>query len=124
MILLDVPWPKVRRGKQLLAEVLGNCANADGLLATLDDRSAAPDEELPATGVTLEWERKLSSDAHRRRWLRDALIDSIADHAAGESPSSSAPSTRRPRNRVVRERFLLEQSALHGDVRDARFHEL
>jgi uncharacterized protein with NRDE domain len=59
--LLDVPWPKVRIGKRRLAARLGEHLDADTLLALLDDTQIAPDDELPRTGVSLEWERKLSS---------------------------------------------------------------
>lgn len=60
--LLDTPWPKVRKAKAAMTEAL----EADGpaleaaLLALLADEACAPDEELPSTGVTLEWERRLS----------------------------------------------------------------
>jgi uncharacterized protein with NRDE domain len=59
--LLDVPWPKVRLGKERLARQLDVRVDADALLALLDDTRTAPDEELPRTGVSSEWERKLSA---------------------------------------------------------------
>jgi uncharacterized protein with NRDE domain len=59
--LLDVPWPKVRLGKERLAGALANGADADALLALLDDTGTAPDEELPDTGVGPERERQLSA---------------------------------------------------------------
>lgn len=58
--LLDVPWPKVRIGKARLAANLGGNVNAEDLLEILDDTYTAPDEALPSTGVTREWERQLS----------------------------------------------------------------
>jgi uncharacterized protein with NRDE domain len=58
--LLDAPWPKVRTGKARLAACLDGEVDADALLEMLDDTQAAPDGELPRTGVTLEWERQLS----------------------------------------------------------------
>jgi uncharacterized protein with NRDE domain len=58
--LLDVPWPKVRVGKAGLARRLDDGVDPDGLLALLDDRSVAPDVELPETGVGVERERELS----------------------------------------------------------------
>jgi uncharacterized protein with NRDE domain len=60
--LLDTPWPKVERGQRKLKKLL----NADRLpqtedfLAILKDQTQAADEELPNTGVSLEWERLLS----------------------------------------------------------------
>lgn len=59
--LLDVPWPKVRLGKARLAARLDDGVDEDALLALLDDTGAAPDAELPRTGVSLEWERRLSA---------------------------------------------------------------
>ena len=59
--LLDAPWPKVRLGKAGLTAQLEGSVNAETLLALLDDTRAAPDGELPRTGVSVEWERKLSS---------------------------------------------------------------
>lgn len=59
--LLDVPWPKVRLGKEALAARLDSCVNAETLLTLLDDTRSAPDAELPGTGIGLDWERRLSS---------------------------------------------------------------
>jgi uncharacterized protein with NRDE domain len=62
--LLETPWPKVRRGKLGVEEALrsrsGDEAIVDGLLEMLADRSIAPDESLPDTGVGLDFERRLS----------------------------------------------------------------
>lgn len=59
---LDTPWPKLTRTVGAIGRW---CARADddlpGVLALLGDRSRAPDIELPATGVPLEWERRLSA---------------------------------------------------------------
>jgi uncharacterized protein with NRDE domain len=60
--LLDTPWPKVVRGKQALAGLIGaGPPSSEGLFAILADRTKAPDAELPETGVGLELERLLSS---------------------------------------------------------------
>jgi uncharacterized protein with NRDE domain len=60
--LLDTPWPKVVRGKEALARVVGagNFAVED-IFDILADRTPAPDERLPDTGIGLERERLLSS---------------------------------------------------------------
>ena len=58
--LLDTPWPKVRRGKKVLRELLDRSAPEDDLFDLLADRTKAPDEELPDTGVGIEIERQLS----------------------------------------------------------------
>jgi uncharacterized protein with NRDE domain len=59
---LDTPWPKVQRSKAALAAW---CANAERdvapLLVMLGDRTPAADAQLPATGIPIEWERRLSS---------------------------------------------------------------
>lgn len=57
---LDDPWPKVERGQTRLKEVLENDPVPEELLSILDDRTPAPDEELPETGVGLKTERMLS----------------------------------------------------------------
>jgi uncharacterized protein with NRDE domain len=59
--LLDTPWPKVRNAKNRLEESLLQITDTAPLLALLRDDRPAPDEELPQTGIRLEWERLLSS---------------------------------------------------------------
>lgn len=59
--LLDTPWPKVQTAKSRLSKALSDPAGAEPLLALLRDDKPAPDAELPRTGVSLEWERLLSS---------------------------------------------------------------
>ncbi|WP_313643068.1 NRDE family protein [Stenotrophomonas sp.] len=59
---LDAPWPKTRRLMGVLDDWLA--AGNDGLgplWAALADEQQAADAELPATGISLEWERHLSS---------------------------------------------------------------
>ncbi len=61
--LLDTPWPKLVRCKSLFSEILAREKepSADSLLEMLADRKTAPDDQLPDTGIGLEWERLLSS---------------------------------------------------------------
>jgi uncharacterized protein with NRDE domain len=59
--LLDTPWPKVLTAKSRLSKALAHLDTTDALLALLRDDAPAPDEQLPRTGVSLEWERLLSS---------------------------------------------------------------
>lgn len=59
--LLDTPWPKVARGKSALNGALQALPNEAPLFALLRDDSIAPDDALPRTGVSLEWERLLSA---------------------------------------------------------------
>ena len=68
--LLDTPWPKLRKARSGLAQALDTLpaqatrAAEDNLVTTLlglmRDPMPAPDPHLPATGVSLEWERWLS----------------------------------------------------------------
>jgi uncharacterized protein with NRDE domain len=59
---LDTRWPKVTRAKAALARW---CADGDDdpgpLFAALADTAVAADADLPATGVALDWERRLSA---------------------------------------------------------------
>jgi uncharacterized protein with NRDE domain len=57
---LDSPWPKVLRAKARLTAALESAAPVDAALDLLADRTGAPDEELPDTGVGIEWERALA----------------------------------------------------------------
>ncbi len=62
--LIDTPWPKVLRTKEAFRRWCEGDAGTDdaaAVLALLRDTERAPDEALPATGVTLERERMLSS---------------------------------------------------------------
>ena len=60
--LLDTPWPKVIRGKHGMSQILGKEGeiSPEALMDLLQDRTQAPDEMLPNTGVKIEWERILS----------------------------------------------------------------
>jgi uncharacterized protein with NRDE domain len=60
--LLETPWPKVSRGKQNFAAVLGLAELTESqLFDMLFDDARAPDEQLPDTGIGLERERALSA---------------------------------------------------------------
>jgi uncharacterized protein with NRDE domain len=59
--LLDTPWPKVSAAKSQLAAALGRLPEDPPLLELLRDDRPAADDELPRTGLSLEWERLLSS---------------------------------------------------------------
>lgn len=60
---IDDIWPKMAKGTQALEQQLSNASaiDIDALLAIMTDQSQADDDELPQTGVALEWERQLSS---------------------------------------------------------------
>jgi uncharacterized protein with NRDE domain len=61
--LLETPWPKVSKTKARLLRLLEepHVPPAWALLMILSDRTGAADEQLPKTGVPLEWERILSA---------------------------------------------------------------
>ncbi|HEY4069274.1 MAG TPA: NRDE family protein [Burkholderiaceae bacterium] len=63
--LLDTPWPKVQQLKARLQASMTAAASVDELasqlFAALADRNPAGDDQLPQTGVPLDWERRLSS---------------------------------------------------------------
>ena len=60
--LLETPWPKVVRGKKMLAPVLRKkTINATDLFSVLYDPQQASDDQLPNTGIGVERERVLSS---------------------------------------------------------------
>ncbi|HZV53805.1 MAG TPA: NRDE family protein [Rhodocyclaceae bacterium] len=58
---LDTPWPKVQAAKSALSDALVALPDDAPLLELLRDDSIHPDEALPRTGVSLEWERLLSA---------------------------------------------------------------
>lgn len=59
--LLDTPWPKVAQGKSALRQALLALPQQTALFDLLRDDGTYPDEQLPRTGVSLEWERALSA---------------------------------------------------------------
>lgn len=61
--LLDTPWPKVVRGRNAFQRILTEKQHPspEDFFSILSDRSTAADENLPETGVEIEWERMLSS---------------------------------------------------------------
>ena len=60
---LDSPWPKLDMGKTALAQYCQNShnVNQEHLFELLGNNHRAADEDLPSTGICLEWEKMLSS---------------------------------------------------------------
>ncbi|WP_304639184.1 NRDE family protein [Pseudomonas sp.] len=56
---LDSPWPKTRCLRSALAGSLEACD--DTLFELLADPRRYPDDQLPTTGISLDWERMLSA---------------------------------------------------------------
>lgn len=59
--LLDTPWPKVCAARSRLTRALLALPDTAPLIDLLRDDRPAPDNALPRTGVSLAWERMLSS---------------------------------------------------------------
>jgi uncharacterized protein with NRDE domain len=75
--LLDTPWPKLRITRPRFAEQLQQPdVSVDALFNLLNDRSVAPDAELPRTGLPLEWERAVSAPfiVNERYGTRSATV--------------------------------------------------
>jgi len=58
---LDTPWPKVIQAKTQFQQLLEQSAPDQAYFDLLSDTTQAPEHLLPQTGVSLEWERLLSS---------------------------------------------------------------
>ncbi len=59
---LDTPWPKTRRLQAAMHDWIGQGeGDIAVLLDALADPRTAPDDQLPRTGVPLDWERRLSA---------------------------------------------------------------
>ncbi|MDZ5471540.1 NRDE family protein [Bacillus sp. 31A1R] len=59
--LINTEWPKVTYGREKLGEIIkGEMDTDEPLFQLLKTSDPAPDELLPSTGVSLEWERILS----------------------------------------------------------------
>lgn len=60
--LLNTEWPKVRDGmKEFERNLKENTVNIPAIFEVLQNRSIAPDHELPQTGLMLDFERALSA---------------------------------------------------------------
>ncbi len=60
---LDSPWPKIAKGKSALQNLInsGDKIHTDKLIAMMNDREQAEDDQLPDTGVSRDLEKRLSS---------------------------------------------------------------
>lgn len=108
--LLDTAWPKIQRGKELLQGQLSGQEPIDTgkIWQILADRSLPADEELPDTGVGLQWERILAplfitsadygtrsssivlmEDSGRVTFMERTFLDSARGIETGETVSYS-----------------------------------
>jgi len=95
--LLDTPWPKVLRTRQAMSDLIDRTDPVDmaGLTCILLDRMRAEDNDLPHTGLSLEWERVLSSPfiitpTYGTRASTVFLVDN-SGHARYEERSFASP---------------------------------
>ena len=58
--VLDTDWPKLKRARSQFADALQALPDPEPMLALLRDDTPAADEDLPHTGVSMDWERALS----------------------------------------------------------------
>jgi len=59
---LDTPWPKLVTAKEELTKIaLQSVIAMDDLKSLMTDTTTAPDNELPDTGIPIQWESALSS---------------------------------------------------------------
>lgn len=77
---LDTPWPKLIKARNIFEKALASLPDTQPCFELLADDEIVPDHCLPATGVSLEWERRLSaifvkSEAYGTRASTVAWID-------------------------------------------------
>ena len=58
---LDTPWPKLETARERFTASVERMPDYEAMFEMLIDDSPAPDDQLPETGVGIEWERVLSS---------------------------------------------------------------
>ncbi|VVE62307.1 NRDE family protein [Pandoraea anapnoica] len=97
--LLDTPWPKLVSRRNALRDALENGADDIALMQVMRDAAEADDESLPETGVTRDWEKKLSaafiaSPAYGTRcttllrYHRDGVIEVTESTVSPSQPAS------------------------------------
>jgi len=59
--LLDSPWPKLLAARQAFSAALPQLPDTDAFFRLLANEQIVPDDNLPRTGVPIEWERLLSA---------------------------------------------------------------
>ena len=59
--LLDSPWPKLVAARERFAKALPRLPDESAFFDLLADQAIVADENLPSTGVPIEWERLLSA---------------------------------------------------------------
>jgi uncharacterized protein with NRDE domain len=58
---LDTPWPKLEQARERFSDAIEHLPDFESIFELLGDTTPAPDADLPDTGVSVDWERTLSS---------------------------------------------------------------
>ena len=59
--LLDTPWPKLTHAVSRFEKLVSQNSQEEHFFDMLSDTQMAPDDQLPDTGVSYEWEKMLSA---------------------------------------------------------------
>ena len=111
--LLDEPWPKVVRGRARMSASLAAPDPAPQLFEMLSDTSPARDDELPATGVGIDWERRLSSALITGEEYGTRASTVLATSSAGEVSMEERTLDAEGRvSGIAAERFGLQRGVL------------
>lgn len=99
--LLDTAWPKIRHGMSGLHRIVQNGGKVEisALLNLLTNHDQPPDDQLPHTGIGLEWERVLApifiaSPTYGTRCSSVILIDRqnrVVFHEESWQPAQTVP---------------------------------
>ena len=81
--LLDSPWPKLLTARQRFSAALSKLPDQQQFFDILADDEIVPDNELPDTGVPLDWERRLSAIFVRSPNYGTRASTVVAVNAAG-----------------------------------------
>lgn len=104
--LLDSPWPKLVSGKAELEALLPDLSE-EKAISLLHDPKTYPDEQLPDTGVPLDWERALSARfiSKDNYGTRCSTIVSYGD----DGLVNFTEKTWRPEEKVMRAQFIVKK---------------
>lgn len=97
----QVVWPKSQRLREAVSAILPRAREEEGLvkvlMQVLADDHKAPDETLPKTGVSLEWERELSSI-----WVQTKDYGTVASTVILQNKTGAVRLWERTRNKKGR----------------------
>ena len=113
--LLDEPWPKVVAARLAMAEALESTDPVRVLFDMLSDAARPADDDLPKTGVGIEWERRLgpaliTGDDYGTRASTVLAVSGIGDALFEERTRGADGRV----TQVVREAFTVEAITAAG----------